>query len=94
MTPLRLREASEAARKAALAANTMRSPLADSLGNAETITRECTLFAEAIADGANEIEAATRLLSMVLGFECRVAGVSMPYATHQAYQRAPRATAE
>lgn len=91
MTPKNLHAAVEATRNAASVASRMQSPLQAALTDGEFILREAAIFADAIADGIDQNEAATRLLSAVLGFEFRTTGTSVPYAMSEAYKRSPRA---
>lgn len=60
----------------------------DDLIKAETLIRECWIFAQSVADGKHiDTDSASRLLTAILGFEARVTGTSAGLNMLEAYHR-------
>lgn len=90
MFPNHLLNASDTVERMRNAARTMGAddPTLDDLSRAETLLRECWLFAQGVAESRNiDTDAASRLVSAVLGFEARVTGTTAPLNLLEAYHR-------
>lgn len=83
--PQNLELATEAVVKARRASDAFRSECSDNLAQAEYIVREAAHFARSVAEDVDANEAATRLLSAILGFEFRVTGTKAGYTEMKGY---------
>ena len=91
MSPKVLIEAEEATSRARRAAAAFLSPAEEGLDDACFILAEVRHFAMNVAEDKDvSLSAASRLLSAVLGFEVKVAGIAVGHNECQGYARLPR----